>query len=88
MAVRVEIHGEDKEQVNEWIRFGMKVAIQGILHPIEYSKVLIQVSLLHKKFAKINFTQFSDWLRADSTVSHKDFIWQARTRTSERVSIW
>jgi primosomal replication protein N len=44
MSVRVEVSGAEKEQVNEWIRFGMKVAIQGILHPIEYSKVLIQVS--------------------------------------------
>lgn len=44
MAVRVEINGEEKEHVNEWMRFGMKVAVQGILHPLEYSKVLIQVS--------------------------------------------
>lgn len=44
MAVRVEVNGEEKEQINDWIRFGMKIAIQGILHPIEYSKVLIQVS--------------------------------------------
>lgn len=37
-------HYEDKEIANEWIRFGMKLAVQSVLHPFEYSKVLIQVS--------------------------------------------
>ena len=36
--------GDDKENVNEWVRFGMKLAVQSVLHPFEYSKVLIQVS--------------------------------------------
>lgn len=34
----------ENEHANEWIRFGMKLAVQGVLHPFEYSKVLIQVS--------------------------------------------
>lgn len=33
----------DRENVNEWIRFGMKLGVQSLLHPFEYSKVLIQV---------------------------------------------
>lgn len=42
MSVRVTVNGDDKP-VKEWVRVGMKLAIQGVLHPIEYSKVLIQV---------------------------------------------
>lgn len=34
---------EPNEQVNEWIRFGMKLAVSSALHPFEYAKVLIQV---------------------------------------------
>jgi mitochondrial carrier len=34
---------DEKENVNDWIRFGMKLAVQSALHPFEYSKVLIQV---------------------------------------------
>lgn len=38
-------HYEDRENenVNNWIKFGMKLAVQSVLHPFEYSKVLIQV---------------------------------------------
>jgi carrier protein len=43
MAVVTEIN-EDKENVNEWVRYGLKLAVQSVLHPFEYSKVLIQVS--------------------------------------------
>ena len=43
MAVRVEVNGGERENANEWINFGMRVAVQGVLHPIEYAKVLIQV---------------------------------------------
>lgn len=35
---------EDQENANEWVRFGMKLGVQSLLHPFEYSKVLIQVS--------------------------------------------
>ncbi|KAG5674700.1 hypothetical protein PVAND_004652 [Polypedilum vanderplanki] len=34
---------DDKENVNEWIRFGLKLAVQSALHPLEYSKILIQI---------------------------------------------
>lgn len=34
---------DDKENANEWIRFATKLAVQSVLHPLEYSKVLIQV---------------------------------------------
>ncbi|CAO1340330.1 unnamed protein product [Diamesa serratosioi] len=34
---------EQNEQVNEWIRFGMKLAVSSALHPFEYAKVLIQI---------------------------------------------
>lgn len=37
-------NGED-DHANEWIRFGMKLAVQSVLHPFEYSKVLIQVEI-------------------------------------------
>lgn len=42
---------EPNEQVNEWIRFGMKLAVSSALHPFEYAKVLIQV---WKKIIKNN----------------------------------
>lgn len=35
---------DERENVNEWMRFGLKLAVQSALHPFEYSKVLIQVS--------------------------------------------
>jgi hypothetical protein len=41
--VEEEVH--DKENVNECIRFAMKLCVQSVLHPFEYSKVLIQVRL-------------------------------------------
>lgn len=34
---------DERENVNEWARFAMKLGVQSILHPFEYSKVLIQV---------------------------------------------
>lgn len=34
---------ESSENVNEWLRFGLRMAVQSALHPFEYSKVLIQV---------------------------------------------
>lgn len=34
---------EERENVNEWVRFGLKLAVQSALHPLEYSKVLIQI---------------------------------------------
>jgi hypothetical protein len=43
MAIVTEINDE-RDNVNEWIRFGMKLAVQGALYPFEFSKVLIQVS--------------------------------------------
>lgn len=51
MALAFE-RSDDHENVNEWIRFGMKLGIQSLLHPFEYSKVLIQV---RKKFMKRTF---------------------------------
>lgn len=37
------VQHDDREYVNEWVRFGMKLGVQSLLHPFEYSKVLIQV---------------------------------------------
>lgn len=35
---------QDKEtQINEWIRFGLRLGVSAALHPFEYSKVLIQL---------------------------------------------
>lgn len=34
---------DERENVNEWVRFGMKLTFQSLLHPLEFSKVLIQV---------------------------------------------
>lgn len=42
---------DDRENISEWLRFGMKLGIQSLLHPFEYSKVLIQV-----RFSKTLFT--------------------------------
>lgn len=39
----------EREHVNEWIYYGLKVAVQSALHPLEYAKVLIQVSKLRRK---------------------------------------
>lgn len=36
-------HSDVLENANEWVRFAMKLGAQSILHPFEYSKVLIQV---------------------------------------------
>ncbi|XP_039966373.1 mitochondrial carrier homolog 2 [Bactrocera neohumeralis] len=40
--VNINDNDENKE-VNEWIRFGMRLAVSAALHPFEYSKVLIQL---------------------------------------------
>jgi hypothetical protein len=45
---------EDTENVNEWIRYGLKIAVQSALHPFEYSKVLIQVKCCINFFFLIN----------------------------------
>jgi mitochondrial carrier len=42
MAMAFE-QNDDRDNANEWIRFGMKLGVQSLLHPFEYSKVLIQV---------------------------------------------
>lgn len=31
------------KEVAEWVRFGMRLAVSAALHPLEYSKVLIQL---------------------------------------------
>jgi hypothetical protein len=36
---------DDRENANEWVKFGLRLAVQSALHPFEYGKVLIQVSL-------------------------------------------
>jgi hypothetical protein len=45
-SISVTINGDERQEANEWIRFGMKLAVQSALHPIEYAKTLIQVSNL------------------------------------------
>lgn len=44
MAMALD-RNSDKDNANEWIRFGMRLGVQSILHPFEYSKVLIQVRI-------------------------------------------
>lgn len=39
---RFEESDQNKE-VSEWVRFGMRLGVSAALHPIEYSKVLIQL---------------------------------------------
>ncbi|GAB0089855.1 mitochondrial carrier homolog 2 [Sergentomyia squamirostris] len=34
---------EQQNELNEWIRFGLKLGVQTALHPFEYAKVLIQI---------------------------------------------
>lgn len=51
MSVRITV-SEDDKPVKEWVRVGMKLAVQSVLHPIEYSKVLIQVSIFFSRLHK------------------------------------
>lgn len=40
------VENEDPQQnkeVAEWIRFGMRLGVSAALHPLDYSKVLIQL---------------------------------------------
>ena len=34
---------DERENANAWVHFGMRLGVQSLLHPFEYSKVLIQV---------------------------------------------
>lgn len=34
---------ENEYEVNEWIRFGLRLGVSSILHPFEYAKVLMQI---------------------------------------------
>lgn len=43
MSLAAERNYDDRENVNEWLRFGLKLGVQSLLHPFEYSKVLMQV---------------------------------------------
>lgn len=43
MSFTAERAYDDRENVNEWLRFGLKLGVQSLLHPFEYSKVLMQV---------------------------------------------
>jgi mitochondrial carrier len=38
------IDESEQAAVNEWTKYGMKLAVSAALHPFEYAKVLIQVS--------------------------------------------
>lgn len=76
----------EKENVHEWMRFGLKLAVQSALHPFEYSKVLIQVRRLHKfifysqitnyNHQKINsiISLITDRFRADFASQYNNFI--------------
>lgn len=35
---------ETEYEVNEWMRFGLRLGVSTALHPFEYAKVLMQVS--------------------------------------------
>lgn len=45
---------EENTQVNEWIRFGLKLGVSSALHPFEYAKVLIQVRIFLYFFLHIS----------------------------------
>lgn len=57
---------QQQQEFNEWIRFAMKLAVQSALHPFEYSKVLIQVSVIDyihlPNHNPLTFAQILDWL--------------------------
>lgn len=55
MSVRITV-SEDDKPVKEWVRVGMKLAVQSVLHPIEYSKVLIQVSIFFQDCINDNYS--------------------------------
>jgi len=38
-----EARSDEREHTSAWINFGMRVGVQSLLHPFEYSKVLIQI---------------------------------------------
>lgn len=56
---------EPNEQVNEWIRFGMKLAVSSALHPFEYAKVLIQVWNNNGKIFQIILSFFHVYIITD-----------------------
>lgn len=44
---RYMISSRDKnKEANEWMKFGMRLAVSSALHPFEYAKVLIQVLII------------------------------------------
>lgn len=38
---------DERENANAWVQFGLRLGVQSLLHPFEYSKILIQVRCLH-----------------------------------------
>lgn len=47
-AVQARIDDPNLKE-NEWVKYGLKLGVQSLLHPLEYSKVLIQVRTATKK---------------------------------------
>lgn len=40
-------------EVGEWLRFGLRIGVTTALHPLEYAKVLMQVSASDKELPLI-----------------------------------
>jgi len=38
-----EANSDEREHASAWVNFGMRLGVQSLLHPFEYSKVLIQI---------------------------------------------
>lgn len=45
-------HNNENTQANRLIKLGMRLGISAALHPLEYSKVLIQVGMVCMALAK------------------------------------
>lgn len=54
---------DPNSNVNDWVRFGLKLGVQSLLHPFEYSKVLIQVIDSDEKtlFTFVNRNSVNTW---------------------------
>ena len=81
----------ENENANEWIRFGMKLAAQSLLHPFEYSKILMQVHK-QKVFPTFQYQFFNylflDRFRTNSSTCYNHYFRQTSSGTSEYFPIW
>lgn len=83
---------ETEYEVNEWMRFGLRLGVSTALHPFEYAKVLMQVSC--KTFPVLlagidrGFSFYPDWLRTDCPSAGTDPVRESDHDPAQRVPVW